>query len=164
MVPGAGERVEACPYHRIVHLDKREQFRVHSECYETAGMVSAPWFVLPPAMEWYYRKQNPRYRALPPFLPGCGEGNEQPMELIYPRETLQVYIPRGLDGRLSRLVFEVAHRETGATVHWHLDDRYLGETTLIHQMEFLAPEGMHTLTLVDGAGNLLEKRFEVVGE
>jgi len=164
MVPRAGERVEACPYHRIVHLDKRQQFRVHSECYETAGMVSSPWFVLPPAMEWYYRKQNPRYRALPPFLPGCGEGNEQPMELIYPRETRQVYIPRGLDGCLSRLVFEVAHRETGANIHWHLDDRYLGETTLIHQMEFLATEGMHTLTLVDGSGNLLEKRFEVVGE
>ena len=164
MVPRAGQLVEACPYHRLVHLDSRQAFRVHSECYETSEMVSAPWFVLPPAMEWYYRKQDPRYRALPPFLPGCGEDNEQPMELIYPRETRQVYIPRGLDGRLSRLVFEVAHRETGATVHWHLDDRYLGETTLIHQMEFLAPEGLHTLTLVDGAGNLLEKRFEVVGK
>jgi len=164
MVPGAGERVEACPYHRIVHLDTQQQFRVNSECHETSEMVAAPWFVLPPAMEWYYRKQDPRYRALPPFFPGCGEGDEQPMELIYPRETRQVYIPRGLDGRLSRLVFEVAHRETGATIHWHLDDRYLGETTLIHQMEFLAPEGKHTLTLVDGAGNLLEKDFEVVGE
>jgi penicillin-binding protein 1C len=164
MVPGAGVRVEACPYHRIVHLDSRQEFRVHSECYETSEMVAAPWFVLPPAMEWYYRKQDPRYRALPPFFPGCGEGDEQPMELIYPRETRQVYIPRELDGRLSRLVFEVAHRETGATIHWHLDDRYLGETTLIHQMEFLAPEGKHTLTLVDGAGNLLEKDFEVVGE
>jgi penicillin-binding protein 1C len=164
MVPGAGQLVEACPYHRIVHLDSTQEFRVHSDCYQTAGIVSTPWFVMPPAMEWYYRKQDSRYRTLPPFMPGCGEGNEQPMELIYPRETRQVYIPRGLDGRLSRLVFEVAHRETGATVHWHLDNRYLGETTLIHQMEFLAPEGLHILTLVDGAGNFLEKRFEVVGE
>ena len=156
--------MEACPYHRIVHLDSQQEFRVHSDCYETAALVNTSWFVLPPVMEWYYKKQNPQYHALPPFLPGCGDGNEQPMELIYPRETRQVFIPRGLDGQLSRVVFEVAHRETGATIHWHLDDRYLGETTLIHQMEILAPEGKHTLTLVDSAGNLLEKRFEVVGE
>lgn len=164
MVPGAGEKVEACPYHQIVHLDRRREFRVHSGCYATSEMVNVPWFVLPPAMEWYYRKQNPQYHALPPFLPGCGDGNEQPMELIYPRETRQVFIPRGLDGQLSRVVFEVAHRETGVSIHWHLDQRYLGETTLIHQMEVLAPEGMHTLTLVDAYGSILEKRFEVVGK
>jgi penicillin-binding protein 1C len=164
MVPRAGEKMEACPYHRIVHLDKQEKYRVHSACYSTAEMVNAPWFVLPPVMEWYYRKQNSHYHSLPPFLPGCGEGNDQPMELIYPKETRQVFIPRGLDGQLSRVVFEAAHRETGTTIHWHLDDRYLGETSLIHQLEFLAPEGKHTLTLVDAEGNLLEKRFEVVGE
>jgi penicillin-binding protein 1C len=164
MVPKAGERTEACPYHRIVHLDKEQEFRVHSNCYATSEMVNTSWFVLPPVMEWYYKRQNPLYHTLPPFLPGCGEGDDQPMELIYPKETRQVFIPRGLDGRLSRLVFEVAHREAGTTIHWHLDNRYLGETTLIHQLEFLAPEGMHTLTLVDSQGNLLEKRFEVVGE
>ena len=164
MVPQAGELVGACPYHRIVHLDRTEQFRVNSDCYETGEMVNASWFVLPPVMEWFYRRKDPRYRVLPPFLPGCAGGNEMPMELIYPKETRQVFIPRGLDGQLSRVVFEAAHREAGATIYWHLDDRYLGETSLIHQMEFLAPEGMHTLTLVDSHGNILEKRFEVVGE
>jgi penicillin-binding protein 1C len=164
MVPQAGELMEACPYHLIVHLDGTEQFRVNSDCYETGEMVNASWFVLPPVMEWFYRRKDPRYRVLPPFLPGCAGGNEMPMELIYPKETRQVFIPRGLDGQLSRVVFEAAHREAGATIYWHLDDRYLGETSLIHQMEFLAPEGMHTLTLVDSHGNILEKRFEVVGE
>jgi penicillin-binding protein 1C len=162
MVPSAGEKMEACPYHRVIHLDQGEQFRVHSDCYETSQMVNTSWFVLPPVMEWYYKKKDPHYHSLPPFLPGCGDGSEQPMEMIYPKETRQVFIPRGLDGRLSRVVFEVAHRESGATIHWHLDDRYLGETSTIHQMELMAPEGMHTLTLVDSDGNLLEKRFEVV--
>jgi penicillin-binding protein 1C len=164
MVPAEGQKMDVCPYHRIIHLDKEEQFRVNSECYATADMVSSPWFVLPPAMEWYYRKQNPRYQSLPPFKPGCAVADDRPMELIYPRETLQVFIPRGLDGQLSRVVFEAAHREAGTSIHWHLDDRYLGETTQIHQMELLAPEGMHTLLLVDSHGNLLEKRIELVGE
>jgi len=164
MVPEAGEKMEVCPYHRIIHLDQMEQFRVHSDCYETGKMVNTSWFVLPPVMEWYHKRKDPHYQSLPPFLPGCGEGNEQPMELIYPKETRQVFIPRGLDGRLSRVVFEAAHREPGISIHWHLDDQYLGETSLIHQLEFLAPEGLHTLSLVDSNGNILAKSFEVVGE
>jgi len=164
LVPEAGEKMEVCPYHRIIHLDQDEQFRVHSDCYETGKMVNTSWFVLPPVMEWYHKRKDPRYQSLPPFLPGCGDGNEQPMELIYPKETRQVFIPRGLDGQLSRVVFEAAHRESGASIHWHLDDQYLGETSLIHQLEFLAPEGLHTLILVDSNGNILEKSFEVVGE
>jgi len=163
-VPEAGEKMEVCPYHRIIHLDQTGQFRVHSDCYETGKMVNTSWFVLPPVMEWYHKRRDPHYQSLPPFLPGCGEGNEQPMELIYPKETRQVFIPRGIDGRLSRVVFEAAHRDPGINIHWHLDNLYLGETSLIHQLEFLAPEGIHILTLVDSNGNILEKTFEVVGE
>ena len=164
MVPGAGELVMVCPYHRTIHLDRAGQFRVNSSCYETGQMNASSWFVLPPVMEWYYKKRNPRYQVLPPFLPGCQDGSESPMELIYPLETRQVFIPRGLDGQLSRVVFEAAHREPGTSIYWHLDDRYLGETSMIHQMELLAPEGPHTLVLVDSRGNTLEKYFEVVGD
>ena len=85
------------------------------------------------------------------------------MEMIYPRETKQVFIPRGLDGELSRIVFEVAHRKKDSRIYWHLDDQYLGETELIHQVEFSASEGWHTLFLVDVEGNILEKQFEIVG-
>lgn len=162
LVPPSGERTGPCPFHRRVHLDGQQQFRVHSDCYPVDSMVIASWFVLPPVMEWYYRKQNPFYRTLPPFLPGCADGAESVMEMIYPDETRQVFIPRGLDGELSRVVFEVAHRRTSATIHWHLDENYLGETRLIHQMEVIPPEGKHTLTLVDSDGNFLEKQFEVV--
>ena len=154
--------MESCPFHRTIYLDAQEQFRVHSDCYETSQMMNVSWFVLPPVMEWYFKKKDSRYRALPPFAPGCELLDEAPMELIYPRETRQVFIPRGLDGQLSRVVFEAAHREAGATIHWHLDEQYLGETSMIHQLEFNAPVGMHTLTLVDSNGNFLEKRFEVV--
>jgi penicillin-binding protein 1C len=164
MVPEAGERVQACPYHRTIHLDQAGRYRVNSSCYETSLMKASSWFVLPPVMEWYYKRRNPQYLVLPPFLPGCADGNEAPMELIYPRETRQVFIPRGLDGQLSRVVFEAAHRESGTSIYWHLDDQYLGETSVIHQLEFLAPEGPHTLILVDAHGNILEKHFEVVGD
>jgi penicillin-binding protein 1C len=163
-VPVTGLRLASCPYHRVVHLDEEGQFRVHSDCYPTDRMQNLSWFVLPPVMEWYYRRRDPHYRSLPPFARGCEPSGEPAMALIYPRETRQIFIPRELEGGLSRVVFEVAHRDAGTTIHWHLDERYLGETRLIHQMEIQAPEGPHTLTLVDAQGNILEKSFELVGE
>jgi penicillin-binding protein 1C len=163
MVPEACTKMEACPYHRTVHLDKLKQFRVHSDCYKVSEMVSTSWFVLPPVMEWYYKKQNPHYRSLPPLFAECRQGDEEPMEIISPKEVKQVFIPRDLDGSVSRLVFDVAHSRTGVRIYWHLDNQYLGETESIHQMEIIAPEGQHTLTLVDMDGNILEKQFEIVG-
>ncbi len=162
LVPVWGERGDICPYHRIIHLDENREFRVHSDCYQTSRMTSESWFILPPAMEWYYKRKNPYYRTLPPFDPGCEAEGEQVMELIYPKETGQIFIPRGLDGKLNRVVFEAAHRQPAASIYWHLDDRFLGETHLIHQMEFFAEEGNHTLTMVDSEGHILEKTFEIV--
>lgn len=163
LVPKTGEKMESCPYHKVIHLEQGREFRVHSDCYDIHNTINTSWFVLPPVMEWYYKKRNSRYQSLPPYLPGCLTGNEKPMELIYPKETMQIFIPRGLDGELSRVVFEAAHRNTGASIYWHLDNLFLGETSLIHQMEFISSEGWHTLTLVDSEGNHLEKKFEVVG-
>jgi len=68
-----------------------------------------------------------------------------------------------LNGELSRVVFDVAHHRSGVRIYWHLDDQFIGKTETIHQMEFIAPEGLHTLTLVDIDGNILEKQFEIIG-
>ncbi len=162
LVPRSGLKVKSCPYHRLVHLDKTGRYRVTSRCYPVADMITRSWFVLPPAQEWYYKKVNPSYRTLPPFLPACHEAEALAMEMIYPRETRQIFIPRDLGGTLSSTVFEVAHRGTGHTIYWHLDGAYLGATTAPHKMELQPAPGRHTLTLIDDEGNILVKRFEVV--
>lgn len=164
LVPEAGERTMACPYHRIIHLDRSGQFRVNSDCYPVDRMQSSPWFVLPPVQEWYYRKKDPHYRTLPPWHAGCANSREVPMAMIYPEETRQLYVPRELDGQLSRIVLEAVHRDPLAVIHWHLDDHYLGQTEHHHQVEILPSGGEHVLTLVDSEGNFLEKLFEVLGE
>lgn len=163
MVPQACTKMEACPYHKIVHLDNQGLYRVNSGCFEVDRMINISWFVLPPVMEYYYKKRNPQYRSLPPYMSGCGEMENLPMEMIYPKDTKQVFIPRDLDGTLSRVVFDVAHHDPEARIFWHLDNQYLGETKVIHQKELAAQEGWHTLTLVDVKGNVLEKQFEIVG-
>ncbi len=160
----AGLNTEACPYHIQVHLNQEGNARVSSHCEDVDNMVSASWFVLPPAMEWYYRRRNPSYRTLPPYRGDCitHDGLEV-MEMIYPRENTAIFIPRQMDGTLGEAVFEVAHRQDHASIHWHLDGEYLGRTTHLHQMGLQPAEGFHTLTLVDDQGQVLVQEFEIAG-
>ncbi len=162
LAPRSGLQVKSCPYHRLIHLDSTGRYRVTSRCYPVAAMSTRSWFVLPPAQAWYYRKANPSYRTLPPYLPSCQVTEKRAMEMIYPKETRQIFIPRDFGGVLSSTVFEAAHRGNGHTIYWHLDGSYLGATTAPHRMELQPAAGKHTLTLIDDEGNILVRRFEVV--
>jgi penicillin-binding protein 1C len=85
------------------------------------------------------------------------------MEMIYPRDNLAIFIPLEMDGKRGEAIFEVAHRRSNATIFWHIDEHYIGETTEIHKMAISPAPGHHTLTLVDDQGNTLHRVFEVVG-
>jgi penicillin-binding protein 1C len=84
------------------------------------------------------------------------------MELIYPKPSSKVYIPRELSGKTGNAVFHLAHRNPGATVHWHLDGNYLGSTKSRHQLPVNPGKGRHKLVLVDDNGESLEEHFEVL--
>ena len=153
-----------CPFHQKIHLDKTEEYRVNSNCYNVSEMAEKSWFVLPPVQEWYYKTKNPDYRSLPPIHPNCRGTQETMMELIYPKAGLKIFIPKNLDGTLSKTIFEAAHRRAEAEVYWYLDEDYLGVTKRMHQKEITTTEGKHQLTLVDDEGNVIEKTIEFVGK
>ena len=71
-------------------------------------------------------------------------------------------MPIELDGNPGRVIFAAAHRESNARIHWHLDETYLAHTEVFHEMEGRPAPGIHTLTLVDMAGNTITRRFEVL--
>jgi penicillin-binding protein 1C len=163
-VPEAGLRSEACPYHTIVSLDQSETWRVNSSCAAPGEMVARSWFVLPPAMEYYYRMRNPSYRTLPPFRTGCSDDMKLPsMEFIYPSRDARIFIPRSLQGQLMSMLPEIAHRRRNATVYWHLDNKYIGMTRHIHQTEIRVGEGEHLITAVDNEGMTVSRKFYCIG-
>ena len=84
------------------------------------------------------------------------------MDLISPRGGGRIYVPVDLDAERSRTVFEAVHRDPGATVFWHLDRDYLGQTREFHKWSVDPPPGKHTLLLVDDRGERLEHDFEVL--
>jgi penicillin-binding protein 1C len=160
---GLGSKV--CPYHKLVHLDTSKRYRVNGGCERVSKMIHQSWFVLPPAMEWYYKNRNPLYRMLPPYRDDCsGISDQKPMELIYPRGNDRIFIPVQLDGARGKVVVELAHQNPEVEVFWHLDGVYLGTTYQSHQMEINPDEGEHLLTFMDEEGNTLYKKITIVGE
>lgn len=149
-----------CTYCKTVHLDKEETRQVDSSHYPVADMVHRKWFVLPPVMEWYYKRRNPSYRILPP-KPGS---KQSVMQFIYPKPGSVVYIPRELDGTPGEVVFEAAHGNPDILIYWHLDGRYLGKTRGIHQIALRPARGIHMLTALDENGNYIEERVNIASE
>jgi len=159
--PAAAASAPACGYCRLVHLDRTGRWRASTRTQPVGSLAAVKWFVLPPAMEWYYRRSHADYRPLPPFAPG-----EQPEErtsaslgLVFPEQGGTIYVPVELDGTPGRTVFRAVHRDPRATIFWHLDGAYLGETTELHEIEARPGVGTHVLTVVDASGEEVVRTF-----
>jgi penicillin-binding protein 1C len=160
----SGLKSENCPFHRIIHLNKAKTFRVTSSCVSPSSIINEPWFILTPAMEYFYKQKHPEYKTIPPSAPGCTDDKSIPvMEFIYPAHGVKIFIPRDQTGLLTRVIPEVAHRNPSKKIYWHLNNSYLATTRFIHQTELLAEPGIHRLTAVDEDGNSIKCSFEITG-
>lgn len=159
-VPEKGLRSEVCPYHHPVTLDSTGRERVNLTCADPGTVITRSWFILPPAMEYYYRMHNASYRPLPPMRRGCADDRQVPsMEFLYPPPDTKIFIPRNIQGKLMAMLPEIAHRRRDAVIYWHLDNKYIGMTKYIHQTEIQVGEGEHLLTATDDRGETIMRRF-----
>jgi penicillin-binding protein 1C len=162
-IPVSGIKTPPCPYHHLIHLDKTRQFRVTDDCYDPLEMTHQSWFILPPVMEWFYKRGNPLYLSLPPLYAGCGTGSSvNPMEFIYPGENNRLYLPVDLDGTLGSIILEVAHRNSNSTIYWHIDNEFIGMTGGIHQISVQPSFGKHRVTVIDESGRSVSKDIEIL--
>ena len=132
LIPATGLETAPCPYHRSGE------------------------FVLPPAMEWYYKPHHPEYTGARKTSSAL-----KAMAFIYPESGSTLTLPRQLNGEVEGAVFRVAHHSADATLWWHLDQTYVGETHFIHELRLAPDKGKHTLTVVDGEGNTASIRFTI---
>lgn len=153
-----------CSYHKPIHLDATEKYRVTDACVSPIDMKTVSWFVLPPVQEYYFKTKNPMYKSLPPYKLGCEPEIEKSMEMIYPKAGTVIYIPYELSGVQGKTIFEIAHRQPSNSVFWHLDGALIGTTRDIHQLGLNPSKGKHMLSLSDNTGETLNIPFEVVSE
>ena len=164
-IPVSGLKTLACSYHRIVPLTKDKRYRVNTNCESTQNIYLNKWFVLPPVQEYYYRLRNSSYKTLPPYRIDCANPQSiSSMEIIYPKPDSKIYLPVELDGSAGKLVVEVTHRQKTGTIYWHLDGEYLGVTNQSHKLALSMKSGAHTISLVDGSGEIVEREFTIISK
>lgn len=164
----AGLESPRCPHCRLIHMDETMTSRVHGDCYRIADIKPVTWFMLPPVMEWFYKRKHSDYQMLPPYRPDCLEsvpgGGSVSISLVRHQARSTLAVPVELDGSRGRTVFTATHRDPRTTIYWHLNENYLTSTREIHQIAVDPGPGTHTLTLVDEYGEHLEQVFTVVSQ
>ena len=161
-VPDVENQTGVCPYHKKVFLDESRQYRVKPDCYPVDQKRFEVFYVLPPVMEWFYKRHSPLFRPLPALYPGCGTAHpDDVMAFVYPKDDARITIPIGIRGDRQQVVFEIAHRNPQKTIFWTLDETFLGKTRLNHQMPIDVEHGTYTLRCVDEDGVELMRKIVV---
>lgn len=162
MPPLAGKS-PTCPYHKRIHLDPTGTYRVNETCLSPSDMLHRSWFVLPPTMEYYYRQKNFGYQPMPPYLPGCVVTESgRPLEIIYPKAGLKIYVPLELSGEKGNTIFSATHRDRHMKLFWTIDDQFAGTTQFPHQLALNPAPGKHTVTITDEQGASQSVPFEIL--
>ncbi|MES2545055.1 MAG: penicillin-binding protein 1C [Bacteroidota bacterium] len=157
-----GKTTSICPYHKTVHLDKTQKYRVNSGCENVADIVTKKWFVLPPVMEWYYKNQHIEYQSLPPFRPDCVSTQIATMDFIYPKMNSKIYLTKNFHSEIQPVIFKVANSNREANLYWYVDNVYKGTTKTFHEMPILPNSGIHFITVVDEYGNEVRRKVEII--
>jgi penicillin-binding protein 1C len=163
-IPIKGKTTSVCPYHKMIHLNKSEKFRVNSSCENVANIVNKNWFILPPVMEWYYKSQHIEYLSLPPFREDCARTQTASMDFIYPKTNSKIYLTKNFNSEVQPVILKVASSNREASLFWYLDKVYQGTTKTFHEMPILPSEGFHYITVVDETGNEIKRKIEIIRE
>jgi len=165
LIPIRGKNTKICPYHKLVHLDKSEKFRVNSSCEDVSKIVARKWFVLPPVMEWYYKSHHIDYAPLPPYREDCAHHEKGVMDFIYPKNyNSKIYLTKDFSGKVQPVILKMAHSDPRAILFWYVDDVFVGKTEHFHEIQLNATTGMHIITVTDSQGNEANRKLLIERE
>ena len=160
-VQKSGLKTRPCPYHKLIHLDNTNTFQVNTSCEDLNAITTKSWFILPPLVEYYYKKKNPFYKSLPAFRPDCLGANAITMQFIYPKNGSTIFLPKDFNETVNELILKVAHSKKNSTLYWYIDKTYIGQTTDIHDMAIIPDIGEHWLVVVDEYGTELKRKVTI---
>lgn len=153
-----------CPYHQSIFVTKDKKYRLKQTCASIYDMQASTYFVLPISVAQIYKQKHPTFQEVPPLHPDCMKSESNPLLLIHPKPNAHLFLPRNQYGEQSKMVFEVQNRRSDGKIFWHLDERYLGETTGVHQLSVSVSEGKHQIKAMDESGNEVQTSFFIVSK
>lgn len=159
-----------CPYCRKISLtnDGRYQATADDLTGGQAGIYDGTmpriesWFVLPPSIEYWFKRANLGYRSLPEFVPWHKNAEAQELSLIFPEAGAKIVIPTEIDGSSGCMVMQAATRNPDTLVYWDIDGTYIGCTENRHELSAHPRSGNHILTVTDSHGSRIQRHFTVL--
>jgi penicillin-binding protein 1C len=153
-----------CTFHREYFVDSTEKYRYTYNCSEGKSLVKRSYFQLPVIEAFYYAKQHPDYKVIPPLAKSCTDQfiSESTIDVLFPMENESIFIPKKLGGESSELIVEALTQMPNTQLFWHLNGTFLGETTELHKWSLRLKAGDYTLWLEDNLGHNFKRRFKVV--
>ncbi len=159
--PRSAVNTDVCDYCRLVHLSPDLRWQVNSNCENVADIITRSWFVLPPTMEYFYKKHHSGYTPLPPMRDDCDGIYKSSIDIVYPENNQVVVIPKGFTGDYEQVICHAATSKVNALLYWHLDGEFLGATDVDHKVAISPDLGFHSLTVVSDDGDEKSIVFEV---
>lgn len=147
----ASVNAPVCPYCRPVHLSQDGRYQVVDRSEKT---ITRNMFILPPAIEHYYRSRHPEYSPLPPVKLSQVNGSHAatPMRFLTPADGSVIRLARQMDGQRANFTCSVAHSDPDIELFWHCDDTYVGVTKDLHTIQMDVSSGVHTISATDTYG------------
>jgi penicillin-binding protein 1C len=167
--PAAAPDGSPCPYCRSVSLTADGKWQATANDLTGAEAGTLPLvekrFVLPPTIEYWYRRHAFDYHPLPPWVAGhSGDSAKAELAIVFPESNAHVFIPTEIDGKSGALVMQATHRDPRETLYWDIDGEYLGQTRDYHRMSVRPSPGTHVLTVTDSSGTRATRKFEILSE
>ncbi len=160
-IQNSGLKTAPCPYHVLVNVDVSENYQINTSCENLANIKLKSWFVLPPLMEYYYKKNNPFYKPLPKFRSDCFGEIKNSMKFIYPTEKTTVYLPKNFDGTKNELILKVAHANKNAKLFWYVNNQFIATTKENHNLAISYKTGFYKISVTDNFGNEITQEINV---
>jgi len=147
----------ACVYHQSVFMNKAGTQLTYKGKEE---VFQHNMFVLPAAAAYYYKMGHPEYKNLPANLANDGSTSTD-LDILYPQVKSVIRVPKLMNGSYGDIVFESVHRSDDAEIYWFIDNHFITSTKDIHQIHTRPEAGEHVLTVTDGVGRSLSRKFSV---
>jgi len=163
---------QPCPYCQEVSLtpDRLYQATAEDLTGEQAGIYDGKMpliekrFVLPPNLEYWFKKSNLGYISLPSFVPWHKSSDGDDFSIIFPESGANLIIPVEIDGSAGSFVMQAAARSPSTILYWDIDGEYIGLTENIHELSANLDVGEHIITVVSSDGVTKKRKFYILDD
>ncbi|MBN2001062.1 penicillin-binding protein 1C [candidate division KSB1 bacterium] len=151
--PKCSYRYGVCPYHRKYIIDRKTSKSVCSLCWSGIDTVHVYCYIAPPDVKEILEKSGQSMDSIPMHSASCPTFQEENrLAIIYPVKNIKIMLPRDYSGEYEKIVLSAKHQQSNSTLFWFLNEKYLGETTGLHEMAVDLESGKYKLVVQDEEG------------